>query len=60
MTDPKTCATCTHVFRHQDDAKYPRCRQSGDAEKADASLCGEMRKAGAACGPDAVLWEAAA
>lgn len=55
----KTCTTCVHRFTLEDQPKYSRCRQSGEPERADATLCGEMRKAGAACGPDATLWEAA-
>lgn len=53
----KTCTACANAFRRPEDPAYVRCRKSGADETADASLAGEMRKEGGACGPSAALWE---
>lgn len=55
----KVCTDCVHRFTSPHNAKHSRCRQSGEPEAADASLCGEMRKPGGKCGPDATLHEVA-
>lgn len=56
MADPKICAECKHSYTLEDQPKYRRCRKSVAEPRADAALCGEMRKA--PCGPDATMWEA--
>lgn len=47
----KLCVDCKHFSRPADKPKYPRCKLG------DGQLCGEMRQAGRACGPEANLWE---
>jgi hypothetical protein len=54
---PKYCVTCAHTFRAARTPQYARCSKAEADENSDASLAGEMRKAGAACGPGATLWE---
>jgi hypothetical protein len=49
------CAQCKFSFTLEDQPKYRRCQKSIEPERADASLCGEMRKG--ACGPTATMWE---
>lgn len=51
----KICAECKSSYVLDDQPKYKRCRKSTDPERADASLCGEMRKG--VCGMEAVMWE---
>lgn len=59
MTEqPRYCVNCAHTFRAARTPQYARCLKAQADENSDTSLCGEMRKDGAACGPAAVLWEA--
>lgn len=58
MAKPKVCADCKHSYRAAGSPKYRRCEReaSGDME-SDATLCGNMRAVGGACGPNATLYE---
>jgi len=61
MSAPKFCRDCAHSFSTHDvqaGQSRTRCNQSQVASTADGSLAGVMRAPGAACGPDAQLYEA--
>lgn len=59
MTKPKVCTDCRHSYTLPASPKYRRCeREPSGSSGSDATLCGNMRKAGGDCGPDATLFEA--
>lgn len=59
MAEPmKICAECRHSYTLEGQPRYKRCDKSVLDQRADGSLCGEMRKPNAPCGPAATMWEA--
>lgn len=59
MANPKVCADCKHSYTLAKSPKYRRCeREPSVSAGSDATLCGNMRSARGACGPDATLFEA--
>jgi hypothetical protein len=57
MSKPRICADCKNSYTLPKSAKYRRCDKSEADEGSDGTLCGVMRSADGACGPDATLFE---
>lgn len=49
------CADCIHSYTLPDQPQYRRCDKSAMPQRANESLCGEMRRG--ECGPQGTMWE---